>query len=211
MKKLILGFIITIGFASCKQVDTSAIEIVFQTVNVYESDKIYNKLFEISNQNTTEYFKNIKAISLSADSNYVRSLNTFDKLLVLQIRGSYELSELDTITEKQLFVDYYNGVQSMKTAIMDRVLKNISGNDTTAQGEINSRMMPYPDKVIVKFTKEGDEWKYDFPSYFEANNTNIEKSRSMDSSESEDDYLSRVLRLKGIQKSYNNLWIPMKK
>lgn len=207
MKKIILGVIIIL--VSCRSEDKKSISLLFEELKIYESNKECNKLFELANQNTSEYFNNIKNISLTADSTYLRKINTYDKLLVLQIRGKYSFSELDTMSTKQLFIDYFNDALSLKSVIMDRVIKNISINGLEAKGEVNSKMIPYSKKQVVKFTKEENKWKYDFPSYFDINRENIDDFRKT-SSESDDEYLKGVLMLKGIRKSYLDLWSPMK-
>lgn len=193
---------------SCNTQNKNEITELYEQIKEAEINKDLEELFEFSNQNTKDYFNNIKSITLFADSTYIRKTGIFDKIMILRFRATLDADELNLMTTKSLFRHYFLNVRNIKSAIKDRVLKNIKVSDSIATAEVNSKIFPYPDKFVVKFSKENNQWKYDFPSYFEINQKNLEKMNS--SAEfNEDRYLKSVLRMQNTKRTYNELWTPL--
>jgi hypothetical protein len=181
---------------------------LFDRIKIAEINKNPKQLLKYGSENTYTYFENIKELTLNADSLEVRDLNIFSKIMILYFRGSLAKDELANTRPEDLFVHYFDNTVILKSAIEDRVLRAVYvyGNDAFA--DLNSQTLPYPISHKIKFHKEHGIWKYDFPTYFEINNKNLEEIRSM-SNDSEDEYLIAVLNNKGVHISYNKLWKPI--
>jgi len=204
---IILGLLFVF---SCHGQEEKDIRLLFEKEKNAESNVDAKALLALADRNSINYFEKIKYITIKSDSATVRALNLFDKNMVLTYRGKLTFNELNTMTSKDLFVYYFKSVIGLKSAIEDRVLINVRIMGNSATAELNSKAIPFEDIFVVKFNKEGNEWKYDFTSYFEINNHNLEKMNKMFNT-AEDDYLQEVLPRKGVTKPYATLWTPLGK
>jgi hypothetical protein len=195
---------------SCRAQDEKDILALFEKEKNAEMNGDAKALLDLADRNSIDYFEKIKNISLKSDSLSVRSLNLFDKNMVLTLRGKLTLEVLNAMTSADLFVYYFKSVIGLKSAIEDRIINNLKISGNSACAELNSKAIPFTDVFIVKFNKERDDWKYDFTSYFEINNHNLEKMNKMFDTP-EDDYLREVLPRKGVTKPYSELWLPLEK
>ena len=181
--------------------NSSEIEIkeLFQKINLYESENKGEKLFELADSKTKSYYNNLLNISINADSTFVRNQNIFDKMMILLIRGRYNLNELETLNEEKLFADFYDKLIVVPSIVKDRVLLNLKIQDSFATAELNSGMIKYSKKKIVEFIKENNEWKYSFTSFYEINAKDMAKMLN-ESEETEDEYLRYIVGASGVKK-----------
>lgn len=180
---------------------------LFEKINLHESENSGEKLYEFADSKTKLYYKNLINISINSDSTFIRNQTIYDKMMILLTRGKYSSNELKVLKGKDLFIDHYNKLAVVPSIVRDRILLNIKVRNDSATAELNSKIMRYSQIRIIKFIKENKEWKYNFTSFYDVNTKLMTKMLS-ESEETEDQYLSYIIRVSGIKKEYQKIWHP---
>jgi len=126
------------------------------------------KIFELSDSKSHNYYKSLLSKILKLDSVRVSELSLSDKLNLLSARAIIKDSELEKISPKDLMVKIFTEISSMdsvkinsikKTGITNIRIENEKANcDFTIDGKTLSP------NVNIKFSKENGKWKFDTTS-----------------------------------------------
>lgn len=169
-----------------------------------------NKLYKVSDEKSKKYYNTLLTNCLKADSTFVRNQNIFDKLFILFIRGKFNKTQLEKMNEKDLFISYYN-FSLNNFMVKDWILLDVNIKDNLAHAKLNSRLIRYKENKPLLFTKEKEEWKFDFTSLYKVHAKTMTKMLEASEGETEDEYLSYSLRMQKINKPYKELWKPLSK
>ena len=221
MKKKILISIGVVGLLYCllggllfynslEAFDEVHIKSTFNEIRIGEASKNGEFLWKFADKNTNSYFEEINRDILNLDSIRLSKKGLFYQILILSFRGAILNENIKNSNGKNLFIHYFNNISNIPEIIRDRKLVNIKIDGNAATAEMNSKALPYQEKFIVKFNREDKKWKYDFSSYF-MNNEYVVKKMVELSKNTDEKYLTEVIKQKGISIDIQTLFKPINK
>ncbi len=171
MKKIItiLLFSLIIG---CSNNSTEKYKIInifndFNTANIESNGE---KIYQLSDNESHEYYKDLLNKIKMLDSLEVIKLNLGDKINLLSVRSVLPNNIIKKMSPKDLMIAMYSKVNTMDTVKINNIkkmrIRNIRINNDTAYGNlaINNRIIQ--PNIEIKFTKEDGNWKYSIISTF---------------------------------------------
>lgn len=126
------------------------------------------KIFELSDSESHNYYKELLTKILKLDSVRVSELNLSDKLNLLSARAVIKDSELKKISPKDLMIKMYTEVNSMDTVKINSIKKSgitnirIKGEKANCDFTINGKTLS--PTVNLKFSKELGKWRFNIIS-----------------------------------------------
>ncbi|WP_405208020.1 hypothetical protein [Aquimarina sp. LLG6339-5] len=126
------------------------------------------KIFELSDSESHNYYSNLLTKILRLDSIGISKLNLTDKMNLLSARAIIADSELKKISPKNLMIKMYTEVSSMDSVKIDSFKKlgvtNVRIESEKANGDFTIDGEALSPRVNLKFSKENGKWKFNIVS-----------------------------------------------
>jgi len=162
MRKFLI-LIFTVALFGCNN-DKEEIKNTFNEFNKANIELNGEKLYELSDSESRDYYKKLLTNILELDSIGVTKLNITDKINLLSARSVIEDSELKKMNSKDLMIKIYTEVNTMDTVKINAINKmeianiRVENGKSTSDFASNGRVLS--PKVNLKFSKEDGEWRY---------------------------------------------------
>ncbi|WP_298757055.1 hypothetical protein [uncultured Psychroserpens sp.] len=122
------------------------------------------KIFELSDTASHNYYKSLLTKILELDSVRISELNLSEKINLLSARAVIKDSELKRLSTKDLMIKMYTEVNSMDTVKINSINKtgiaNIRINNKEAISDLTINGKTLSPAVNLKFSKESGKWKF---------------------------------------------------
>uniref|UniRef100_UPI00260B67A5 hypothetical protein n=1 Tax=uncultured Lacinutrix sp. TaxID=574032 RepID=UPI00260B67A5 len=170
MKPKILILVLICVLLGCTNEKQKVID-TYNKFNLANIERDGERLFELSDSNTHNYYKNFLTKILKLDSVGVSKLNLTEKLNLLSARAVIHDSILKRISPKDLLIKMLTEVSSMDSTQISsirslgitniKIENNIANCELTMDGKVVSPL------VNLEFSKENGKWKFDLNSLAE--------------------------------------------
>ncbi len=213
----ILFLILTISLYGCNN-DKEEIINTFNDFNNANIELNGEKLYELSDSESHNYYEDLLTKILELDSIGVSKLNLTDKINLLSARSVIKESELKKINSKDLMIKMYTEVNTMDTVKINAIKKmeiaNIRIENEKATSDFATNGKVLSPKVNLKFSKENGKWKYNVISMAEFTEKQL-KSICEQNGFSHMDFIKLIFADPNVQdkkiKELNNIWNPIQK
>lgn len=157
------------------------------------------------NQATIDHYEQVRGLALSAPEREVRSLQPYEKMMVLMMRHRVPADLLRGMNGRELLSYGVNRGWIGKEDVMESDVGtvSVSGNQATAQFIKAGKPTP----LKYSFTKEGGQWKIDLTALTPAVNLAL-KQLIEQRGISEDEFLLDLLEGVTDQKPSPKIWQP---
>ncbi|WP_152611443.1 hypothetical protein [Psychroserpens damuponensis] len=166
MRKILI-LALSIIFIGCSS-DKEEVITTFNNFNKANIELNGEKIYQLSDSNSHEYYKNLLNKILKLDSIGVSKLNLSDKVNLLSARAVIEDSIIKKISSKELMIKMYTEVSSMDTIKINSIKKsgitNISIENKNANSDFTINEKTLSPNVNLKFSKENGKWKFNVVS-----------------------------------------------
>lgn len=177
MRKAITLFFLSLIMIACSESETKKIENLFYEFNEANIATNGEKIYELTDGQTHQYYADLLEMVLSYDSAEVAAAKLVDKINILTARAVISDTVLLNLDAKGYLVKMYTAVNTMDqekiSATRSMKIKNIEIAGNLAKGELAPGGRSLPERVYMEFVKEDGEWKYNLLSMLEFTNNNI--------------------------------------
>lgn len=174
-----IGLMIVLGLIllSCKRDERSDVEDVFNSFNNYNIKTNGAKIYELTDDETHQYYADLLQKVLELDSVEVTKQNIIDKTNILTARASLTDSALMAASPKDFMIlmfTYTNVMDPDKvSATREMEIKDIRVGAKEARAELAPGGRSLPKKVYLKFNKEDGQWKYNLMTMYKFTEDNF--------------------------------------
>ncbi len=156
---------------------------------------------------TINYYSDILAKSLTADSTLICQQNILDKLMILSVRHRTSEKDLLNFDGKELFIYSIKEGMVGKNSVANNELGEVTIDEDFGKGQLVANGMVAP--MYFHFYKEDAKWKVDLTSIFTAG-TAAFQAMAEESGQEENEYLFTLLELTTGEQPTEAIWKPIK-
>lgn len=165
-----------------------------------------NKAVTYVDGNTIAYYDKILENTLNSDSLGISNLEMIDRVVILMVRQSTTVSELETMDGNSLFVYAVDNGLVGKNSVQNNAIGKVDVNGDSAKATLT--MNGESTETAFDYHLQDGTWKIDLTSIFPEAEIAF-KSLAKSSGKSENEYIMMVIQFVTNEKPKPNIWQPL--